>query len=345
MQAEAPVAFSCTADERTRHPGKRGTGTHHPVANLDNPNLSRLAGNQMTVITNANANEIDTWTWRLSLFVALVGLQSALTLPITGPVPNGKFGLQEKNNEDESSTVRLNSRFAWCVKEMWASIVATGAFIHYSTRATTQSPGDARFWTEQSSSLAVLSLFLFHTIYRAFIYPFRIAVKAERDYPLFPFFAGMFFNSVNGFNNGRYFGSGYAPLRDGWTSSAQFLLGCVVFFVGFAINYYHDGILISLRRTRTRNEGVQKSSSPTTSAYQIPRGGLFEYISAANYLGEIIEWFGYAMASNWSPPAVAFAVLTLFYLGSRGYGQHRFYLDKFKKSYPRTRKAVIPFLF
>ena len=35
---------------------------------------------------------------------------------------------------------------------------------------------------------------------------------------------------------------------------------------------------------------------PGDKAYYIPRGGCFELVSGANFLGEIIEWFGFAIA-------------------------------------------------
>ncbi|XP_061546742.1 3-oxo-5-alpha-steroid 4-dehydrogenase 2b [Phycodurus eques] len=71
-------------------------------------------------------------------------------------------------------------------------------------------------------------------------------------------------------------------------------------------------------------------------------GGLFEYVSAPNYFGEIFEWFGYAMAT-WSLPSLSFAVFTTCFIGPRAVYHHRFYKEKFK-DYPKSRKAVIPFL-
>ncbi|XP_031212357.1 3-oxo-5-alpha-steroid 4-dehydrogenase 2 isoform X2 [Mastomys coucha] len=72
-------------------------------------------------------------------------------------------------------------------------------------------------------------------------------------------------------------------------------------------------------------------------------GGLFTYVSGANFLGEIIEWMGYALAT-WSVPAFAFAFFTLCFLGMQAFYHHRFYLKMFK-DYPKSRKALIPFIF
>lgn len=88
-------------------------------------------------------------------------------------------------------------------------------------------------------------------------------------------------------------------------------------------------------------------------------GGLFEYVSGANFLAESIEWTGFAIAA-WTLPALAFAVFTWANIGfGRAIHHHqyvrkrrdenafvsfRFYLDKFKDQYPKNRKAIIPFL-
>ncbi|KAM7385815.1 hypothetical protein PAMP_001871 [Pampus punctatissimus] len=76
--------------------------------------------------------------------------------------------------------------------------------------------------------------------------------------------------------------------------------------------------------------------------YRYKTGGLFEYVSGANYLGEIVEWFGYAMAT-WALPTLSFALFSLCFIGPRAYYHHRFYKEKFK-DYPKLRKALIPFI-
>ncbi|XP_072436558.1 3-oxo-5-alpha-steroid 4-dehydrogenase 2-like isoform X3 [Chiloscyllium punctatum] len=80
-----------------------------------------------------------------------------------------------------------------------------------------------------------------------------------------------------------------------------------------------------------------------TTDFRFLFGGLFEYVSAANYFGEIVEWFGYSIAT-WTFPAFAFAIFTSLSLGSRAIYHHRFYVEKFQ-DYPKSRKILIPFLF
>ncbi|RXN09112.1 3-oxo-5-alpha-steroid 4-dehydrogenase 2-like protein [Labeo rohita] len=120
----------------------------------------------------------------------------------------------------------------------------------------------------------------------------------------------------------------YSKAYQSITFSAN--ISCLlVFFTGMAINIHSDYILRNLRK-------------PGEVSYKIPRGGLFELVSGANFFGEIVEWCGYAVAC-WSFPASSFALFTICSIGPRAYHHHRYYLEKFK-DYPKSRKAVIPFL-
>ena len=71
---------------------------------------------------------------------------------------------------------------------------------------------------------------------------------------------------------------------------------------------------------------------------------MFEYVSAANYFGEILEWSGFALASN-SLNGVAFAIFTFCNIGPRGYSNHKDLKKRFGESYPSNRAAVIPFIW
>ncbi|KAH7730682.1 5alpha-reductase I [Aphelenchoides avenae] len=96
-----------------------------------------------------------------------------------------------------------------------------------------------------------------------------------------------------------------------------------------AINIHSDHVLRNLRK-------------PGETGYKIPKGGMFEQVSAANLFGEILEWSGYALFAQ-TLPAVAFSVFTFSNLVPRALEHHRWYRTKFD-DYPAERKAVIPFL-
>ncbi len=66
-------------------------------------------------------------------------------------------------------------------------------------------------------------------------------------------------------------------------------------------------------------------------------------MSSANFFGEIMEWGGWALAAR-RLPATAFAVFTVLNIGPRAVQHHRWYRQRFGDEYPKTRRALIPFL-
>jgi protein-S-isoprenylcysteine O-methyltransferase Ste14 len=82
--------------------------------------------------------------------------------------------------------------------------------------------------------------------------------------------------------------------------------------------------------------------APGESGYAIPRGGAFEWVSCPNYLGELLEWFGWAIAT-WSIAGLAFALYTAANLGPRALAHHAWYRERFP-GYPPRRRALIPFV-
>jgi protein-S-isoprenylcysteine O-methyltransferase Ste14 len=74
--------------------------------------------------------------------------------------------------------------------------------------------------------------------------------------------------------------------------------------------------------------------------YLIPNTFLYRYLSAPNYFGEIIEWFGW-MILTWSISGVVFLIWVIANLFPRAIAHHKWYKDKFD-DYPKNRKAIIP---
>ncbi|XP_049592902.1 3-oxo-5-alpha-steroid 4-dehydrogenase 2b [Syngnathus scovelli] len=172
--------------------------------------------------------------------------------------------------------------------------------------------------------MLLLGTFCLHYFYRTFIYSLLIR---GRSYPLNVMLGAMMFTSANGFLQGHYLL--HCAQLDEWKTDCRLKIGLLLFYTGMAINLHSD---YCLRNLRKNGEVI----------YKVPKGGLFEYVSAPNYFGEIIEWFGYAIAT-WGLPSLSFAVFTTCFIGPRAIYHHRFYKGKFK-DYPKSRKALIPYL-
>lgn len=178
-----------------------------------------------------------------------------------------------------------------------------------------------------SAPLALLAMWQFHYIHRTFIFPFRLKTNGKR---MALSIAGLaiLFNSLNAYVNARWL-SQFGHYPDDWLTSPQFIVGLAIFALGFYINFKADHILINLRK-------------PGETGYKMPRGWLYDYITCPNYLGEILEWAGFAIAS-WSLPGLAFALYTAANVGPRAFQNRQWYREKFD-DYPPERKALIPFL-
>ncbi len=173
------------------------------------------------------------------------------------------------------------------------------------------------------------AVWVFHYINRSLIYPFRIRTFSKKM-PLSVMFMGIFFNLINASANGYYLGFLQPQYPEGWWKDIRFILGAAVYLFGVITNWSADGKLIGLRK----NGG---------SDYAIPYGGLFRYVSCPNYLGEMMEWSGFALMA-WNLPALAFAAWTFANLVPRALVNHAWYHRTFP-DYPKERKALIPFLF
>jgi steroid 5-alpha reductase family enzyme len=140
---------------------------------------------------------------------------------------------------------------------------------------------------------------------------------------------GAAFNVGNAYLNARYLFTLGPDLEVSWLLDPRFIIGFVIFWLGFALNQHSDRVLINLRKGRERG-------------YKIPYGGGYRFVSCPNYLGEMIEWGGWALAC-WNPGATAFFIWTAANLAPRAIKTHRWYRDRFPE-YPRERKALIPFV-
>lgn len=131
------------------------------------------------------------------------------------------------------------------------------------------------------------------------------------------------------------------------------------------------------------NDGDAKpnGSRATKEHYAIPCGLLYKFISYPNYFCEWIEWFGFALAAAPLPiepsvsglvtalldifsvktiqsilfdparlfapplaPPFIFFICEILLMLPRAYNGHKWYKKTFGDSYPKERKAVIPFV-
>ena len=237
---------------------------------------------------------------------------------------------------------KLDARMSWflfeCPNLIWSWYYSK---ILYQQQSSTES----RKYIV-STNTVLMMLFTLHYVNRDIIYPLRMNPDSQKV-PLLVTVAAGFITTWNGYLQCFYL----AKIRQDFPlflslslENIQVWMGITFFFLGMGINLHSDGVLRNLRRTEqdaTRQESQQHNDH---HAYYIPHSPWFTYISCPNFFGEILEWFGFAMASHFSLPSVVFLVYTASNLIPRGIAHHQWYQQKFE-DYPSERKwAVVPLL-
>jgi protein-S-isoprenylcysteine O-methyltransferase Ste14 len=211
---------------------------------------------------------------------------------------------------------QLSSTVGWLIMETPAVLVFAGVFFI----------GENAF---RAVPLALLGLWELHYVNRAFVFPFRRR-GGERRMPLAIPGIALLFNVPNAYLNARWLSHFSTQYQLSWLWDPRFLVGVGLFLAGLMINWQADRILRELRK-------------PGESGYKIPVGGLYHLVSCPNYLGEMLEWTGWAIAT-WSVPGLMFAVYTAANLLPRARANHQWYRETFS-DYPSSRKAVFPLLY
>ena len=90
---------------------------------------------------------------------------------------------------------------------------------------------------------------------------------------------------------------------------------------------------------------IRNLRKPGDKSHYIPKGGMFRYISSANYFGEFIEWVGFAILT-WSMSGAVFALWTFANLAPRAARTHERYSEEFGTDFTDLRlKRIIPFIY
>ncbi len=206
---------------------------------------------------------------------------------------------------------RMNSRPGWLLMESPACLIV----------------GWVMLCRMELSLLSIVFLLIweFHYVYRSFVYPF--VLRSGRKMPVSVVLMGMSFNAVNAYLISFHFVFNPASYPQDWLWSPAFLAGTGLYGLGYWITRSSDRVLRELR-------------APGETGYRIPRGGLFRFVSCPNYLGEMIQWAGFALLT-WSPAGLVFLLWTVANLLPRAISHHRWYRETFQE-YPDQRKAVFP---
>lgn len=210
----------------------------------------------------------------------------------------------------------IPSRWGWVLMELPAVLVPLACWC-------------ASDRTAELVPAVLLGMWLCHYGHRTFIYPLRMRMAGKRM-PLLVALLAVATNCGIDWLNFYWIFFRAPDWTPAWLTSPQFLIGSLCFWGGFALNRHSDAVLRNLR-------------APGETGYKIPRAGAYRWVSAPNYLGELLEWTGWAIAT-WSLPGLAFVLWTASNLVPRAVTNHAWYQETFP-DYPPERKRLIPFVW
>ncbi len=189
--------------------------------------------------------------------------------------------------------------------------------------------------------MVFLLIFEIHYFQRSIIFPWMLKGKSQMS--LAVMFMGIAFNILNAMMQGYWiffesynsnyhvFGLSYSDIE--WLWSPHFIIGTCIFLFGFYVNLRSDYIIRHLRKDENDTK------------HYLPSGFLFEYVTSANYLGELLEWLGFAILT-WSLSGLVFFWWTFANLVPRAHNIYK----RYQAEYPEEMKAkhlkrVFPFIY
>lgn len=210
----------------------------------------------------------------------------------------------------------INNKIAWVLMEAPVFVVMLALWLSSSRR-----------W--EVAPMVMCLILELHYFQRSFIFPFMM--KGKSKMPLAIMLMGVFFNVLNALMQGGWLF--YVSAADrypiSWLWSWQFIVGVIIFAWGMFTNIQSDSIIRHLRK-------------PGDTRHYLPRGGMFRYVTSANYLGEFMEWVGFAVLT-WSWAGAVFALWTFANLAPRARRINARYRKEFGEETPKY--AIIPGIY
>ena len=213
----------------------------------------------------------------------------------------------------------INNKLAWVLMEVPVFLVMLAIW----------SLSPLKWYLPQ---LVLFGLFELHYFQRSLVFPFLL--KGKSKMPVAIMLMGIVFNLINGVIQGG--GLYWFPNPDfeqgvSYLMRPNAIIGILVFLIGMAINLHSDHIIRHLRK-------------PGDTKHYLPQKGMYRYVTSANYLGEIMEWTGFAIAAA-TLAAWVFPIWTAANLVPRAHAIYNRYKEEFGKEALADRKRILPFIY
>ena len=273
--------------------------------------------------------ELRTWLLILIINTTLANTASFCGFFLGLLAPYGSESKQPSKIPSWMWGPKINSKLGWYIMEIPALMVAVLSITFYDIQDFITAPNHCQL---------AIGLFISHYINRGIVFPAKRGSSNSMESSS-TFILGAIFNSGNAYCICRYLTKfGRDSILDE-TTNVRIVLACLVFFTGAGINMMSDELLLqfSKKKKQEKDADVKKAMVP---------GGfvVFEYVTAANYFGELMEWFGFFLLTYPSPASACFVYMTFCNLAPRAWNRHQRYIRDVPGYKELNRRAIVPFL-
>ncbi|KAI1287062.1 Polyprenol reductase [Halotydeus destructor] len=198
---------------------------------------------------------------------------------------------------------------------------------------------DATSSVSQTTAMLVFSMALLHYVRRWYETVF-ISIFSDGRMNILHYLSGFAFYGSSAF----LFTDMLLPKREtlfhhSKTEHSHLLIGFLVYAIGSLIQFV-TSVQLSRMRRKVRADGTEE----IIMRHTIPTGGLFEYISSPHYLAEMIIYTGLFIGCNLHKSMLPLTMFVVVNQTMAALMCHQWYQRTFGQSYPRERKAIIPFI-
>ncbi len=189
-------------------------------------------------------------------------------------------------------------------------------------------------WPGNPVALCFAAIWAIHYGNRAVAFPLLMRPRPDSAMAASVWVIGMGVTTVHGWLYASWLTWSFDGLREPWSTSwfvdPRFVIGVLLWAVGFGLIVSTESILRSLRDATRRDD----------RGYSIQFGGGYRWVSSPHYLGEILAFTG-LMIATWCPGGLFVWAVTLANLVPRAAATHRWYRERFPE-YPAARRALVP---
>jgi len=249
--------------------------------------------------------------------LVILGFVLAVITCITQWVKPAPYGKHER--EDPNWGPKIPQRLSHIISDAITGILMFSlVFFLFSTEVADKGILNYVFY----------GLFMVHTLHRGLIHPLTMRYRSS-SVPIGITIGGLMPNVLYQWLIANHIG--VAGYDSSYPYDPRFILGILIYVVGFVINRWADFKLRSLRSTKG------------CTGYYIPYGGLFDLVVMPNYFGELVQWIGWTIAT-WSLSGVVWTLFCAATFVPRSRHNLQWYKEQFE-NFPSNRKALIPFIF